>query len=192
MSLLSLRGVCVDLGGVRIVDDVSLDLNIEISNISGTGFGGLPTFGNRSINTTIRLHDGETNILAGLIRDDEREVLEGIPGLSDIPVIGRLFARSRRETQETDIIVTLTPRIIRVLDLDEADLRAFRVERDTGAGLDIAAPLPAPTTLGLQPNAVQPNHLKTMRTHHLAQAHFPRSTNRPSRCQIHKIDTRNQ
>jgi general secretion pathway protein D len=139
-------------------DDVSLDLNIEISNISGTGFGGLPTFGNRSINTTIRLHDGETNILAGLIRDDEREVLEGIPGLSDIPVIGRLFARSRRETQETDIIVTLTPRIIRVLDLDEADLRAFRVERDTGAGLDIAAPLPAPATLGLQPNAVQPNN----------------------------------
>ncbi|MDP6582492.1 MAG: hypothetical protein QF681_17715, partial [Vicinamibacterales bacterium] len=105
-----------------------------------------------------RLRDGETNILAGLIRDDEREVLEGIPGLSDVPVIGRLFARSRRETQETDIIVTLTPRIIRVLDLDEADLRAFRVERDTGAGLDIAAPLPSPATLGNQPNTVQPNN----------------------------------
>ena len=137
-------------------DDVSLDLSIEVSSISGTGFGGLPTFGNRSINTTIRLRDGETNILAGLIRDDERVVLEGIPGLSDLPVIGRLFARNQRETQETDIIVTLTPRIIRVLDLDELDLRAFRVERDTGAGLDITAPLPTPVAPGtLQPNAGQ-------------------------------------
>ena len=134
-------------------DDVSLDLAIEVSSISGTGFGGLPTFGNRSINTTIRLRDGETNILAGLIRDDERVVLEGIPGLSDLPVIGRLFARNQRETQETDIIVTLTPRIIRVLDLDESDLRAFRVERDTGAGLGITAPVPAT----LVPGATLPN-----------------------------------
>ena len=134
-------------------DDVSLDLAIEVSNISGTGFGGLPTFGNRSIITTIRLHDGETNILAGLIRDDERVVLEGIPGLSDLPIIGRLFARTRRETQETDIIITLTPHIIRVLDLDESDLRAFRVERDTGTGFDLAPPLPAPGAL--QPNVGQ-------------------------------------
>ena len=138
--------------------DVSLDLTIEVSNISGTGFGGLPTFGSRSIVTTIRLHDGETNILAGLIRDDERVVLEGIPGLSDLPIIGRLFASNRRETQETDIIVTLTPRIIRVLDLDESDLRAFRVERDTGTGFTLAAPLPAPVAPGiLQPNTGQPN-----------------------------------
>jgi general secretion pathway protein D len=134
-------------------NDVSLDLSIEVSSISGTGFGGLPTIGNRSITTTIRLRDGETNILAGLIRDDEREVLEGIPGLSDLPVIGRLFARNQREIQETDIIVTLTPRIIRVLELNEADLRAFRVERDTGTGLNISAPLPAPITQGgIQPN----------------------------------------
>ena len=137
--------------------DVSLDLDIEVSSISGTGFGGLPTFGNRSITTTIRLHDGETNILAGLIRDDERMVLEGIPGLSDLPIIGRLFARNRRETQETDIIVTLTPHIIRVLDLNESDLRAFRVERDTGTGFDLTPPLPAPVAPGaLQPNLGQP------------------------------------
>jgi general secretion pathway protein D len=129
-------------------DDVSLDLAIEVQSVSGTGFGDLPTFGNRSITTSIRLRDGETNILAGLIRDDEREVMEGIPGLSDLPIIGRLFARSQQEIQETDIIVTLTPRIIRVLDLDESDLRAFRVERDSGAGLDINAPLPTSAVPG--------------------------------------------
>ncbi|HIE93331.1 MAG TPA: hypothetical protein EYQ83_10890 [Acidobacteria bacterium] len=100
-------------------DDVSLELAIEVSNISGSGFGGLPTFGNRSINTTIRLRDGETNILAGLIRDDERQTLDGVPWLSDLPVIGRLFARNTQDTLETDIIVTLTPHIIRVLDLEE-------------------------------------------------------------------------
>ena len=138
--------------------DVSLDLSIEVSNISGTGFGGLPSFGSRSILTTIRLHDGETNILAGLIRDDERVVMEGIPGLSDLPIIGRLFARNKRETQETDIIVTLTPRIVRGLDLSESDLRAFRVERDTGAGLNLTPPVPAPLAPGaLRPNAGQQN-----------------------------------
>lgn len=71
-------------------------------------------------------------MLAGLIRDDERTVLSGVPGLSDIPVIGRLFAYNHRETQETDIILTLTPHIIRVLDLDESDLRPFKVGRDLG------------------------------------------------------------
>ena len=111
-------------------DEVSLALKIEVSNISGTGFGGLPTFGNRSINTVIRLQDGETNLLAGLIRDDERRVLAGVPGLSDLPIVGRLFAHNTRETQETDIVLTLTPRIIRVLELTEEDLRPFRVGRD--------------------------------------------------------------
>ncbi len=129
-------------------DDVSLDLNISVTNVSGTGFGGVPIIGNRSITTTIRLRDGETNILAGLIRDHEREVMEGIPGLSDLPFIGRLFARNQRDIQETDIVLTLTPRIIRVLDLEDEDLRAFRLERDTGASLDILGRLPAPITPG--------------------------------------------
>ncbi len=69
-------------------DDVSLTMKVEVSSISGTGFGGLPTFGTRFINTVLRLRDGETNVLAGLIRDEERVLLEGIPGLSDIPGTG--------------------------------------------------------------------------------------------------------
>jgi general secretion pathway protein D len=112
-------------------DDVSLTLRVELSNVSGTGFGGLPTFGNRSVSTTIRLRDGETNMLAGLIRDEERQVLKGIPGLSDIPVIGRMFADTRMEGRETDIILVLTPHIIRVLDLTAADLRPFRIGKDS-------------------------------------------------------------
>ena len=133
-------------------DEVSLDLLIEVLTSGADGYGGLPTFGNRSIETTIRLRNGETSILAGLIRDDEREVMEGIPGLSDLPIIGRLFARNRLETQETDIIVTLTPRIVRGLELDEADLRAFRFDGDTGGPLDVinrntTQPVPIPGAL---------------------------------------------
>ena len=122
-------------------DEVSLSLKVTLSNISGSGFGGLPTFGNREITTTIRLKDGETNMLAGLIRDDERTVLSGIPGLVDLPIIGRLFASNRRESQETDIVLTLTPHIVRVLDLSESDLRPFRLGRDVPGG---AAPAELP------------------------------------------------
>lgn len=113
-------------------DDVSLAVKIEISSVAGTGYSGLPTFNTRSITTTIRLHDGETNLLAGLIRDSERTVLKGIPGLSDIPVVGRIFASNERETQQSDVVLMLTPRIIRVLDLDEEDLRPFLAGRSGG------------------------------------------------------------
>ena len=112
-------------------DDVSLTLKVSVTNISGTGFGGLPTFGNREINTVIRLRDGETNMLAGLIRDEERRSLDGVPGLSDLPLVGRLFAHNTKSSTQTDIILTLTPHIVRVLDLTEADLRPFRVGRDS-------------------------------------------------------------
>jgi general secretion pathway protein D len=80
-------------------------------------------------------------MLAGLIRDDERHSLDGISGLSDIPLLGRLFARNQKSTTQTDIILTLTPHIIRVLDLTEADLRPFRVGRDSVSPL---AELPLP------------------------------------------------
>ena len=130
-------------------DDISLRLKLEVSNLSGVGFQNLPTFGTRYVETTIRLRDGETNMLAGLIRDDERTTLDGVPGLSDLPIVGRLFAKNHRETKETDIVLMITPRIVRVLDLTENDLRPFRVGRD-GSGGVYELPLPA------QPQQPQP------------------------------------
>jgi general secretion pathway protein D len=133
-------GVNIDLTPRTHHDEyVSLQLKVELSSISGTGYGGLPTFGNRSVSTVIRLKDGETSVLGGLIRDEERTLLEGIPGLSDLPVVGRLFARNKKERQETDIILTLTPHVVRILDLTDEDLRAFRIGRDTG-GFDTPPP----------------------------------------------------
>jgi general secretion pathway protein D len=144
-------GVNIDITPRMHHDDaVSLALKVELSSISGTGFGGLPTFGSRSISTVIRLKDGETNMLAGLIRDEERTSFATIPGLGDIPVLGRLFGYTRKETTETDIILTLTPRIVRVLNLTDEDLRAFRVPRDGGASPELP-PLPIPLPLPKPP-----------------------------------------
>jgi general secretion pathway protein D len=125
-------------------DDVSLALKVEVSALAGVGFGGLPVFANRFINTVIRLKDGETNMLAGLIRDDERNTLDGVPGLTDLPIVGRLFGRNRKETQQTDIILTLTPHIVRVLDLHESDLRPFRLGREGAPGIGLVPQLPVP------------------------------------------------
>ena len=128
-------------------DDVTLAVKIEISSQSGTGYSGLPTFGTRSITTTIRLRDGETNLLAGLIRDNERYIQKGIPGLSDLPVIGKIFSSNERETQQTDVVLMLTPRIIRVLDLSEEDLRPFLAGRSggpAGASFDTPGITPLP------------------------------------------------
>ena len=125
-------------------DDVTLALSIVVTSISGSGFGGLPTFGNREVKQVIRLREGETNMLAGLIRDDERTTLAGIPGLSDLPVVGKIFGHTTKEATQTDIILTLTPHIIRVLDLTEADLRPFRVGRDSLAPIAELPILEAP------------------------------------------------
>jgi len=132
-------------------DEVSLNIKLEVSNLSGTGFNNLPTFGERSISTTIRLKDGETNLLAGLIRDDERRSLSGVPGLTDLPIVGRLFASNHRDSTQTDIVLMITPRIVRVLDLTEADLRAFRVGRDAGSNV-LEFPLPAQPPQGAPPD----------------------------------------
>lgn len=129
-------------------DQVTLTLKVEVSNVAGAGYQGLPTFGSRVVSTTIRLRDGETNILAGMIRDDERSVLHGVPGLSDLPIVGRLFGRNQRQTKETDIVITMTPHIVRVLNLSEEDVRAFRMARDTAAlgsiSIDIPSGAPMP------------------------------------------------
>ena len=129
-------------------DEVSLALRIELTSVSGTGSGvtqGLPTLASRQITSMIRLKDGQTNMLAGLIRDEERTVLAGVPGLSDIPLIGRIFARNRKEATQTDIILTLTPHIVRTLQVSEADLKPFRLGRSgAAAGAGQATPRQEP------------------------------------------------
>ena len=107
-------------------EEVTLKVNVEVSDLADfvTGSGGQqqPVIGTRNIQTNIRLRDGETNFLAGLIRSEEGQTELGIPGLSDIPVLGRLFKRTSNDNRRTDIVLTLTPHVIRRADITEEDL----------------------------------------------------------------------
>jgi len=125
--------------------EITLKLRVEISNLGETVPVGPDqeaiTIGTRTINTVIRLKSGESSLLAGLIRRDKTRGVVKTPILGDIPLIGRMFARNKLERQETDIILTMTPHIIRVLDLEESDLRPFRVGGDTGGPIEMPLPL---------------------------------------------------
>jgi len=126
-------------------NQVSIALEVRLSTISGTGFGGLPKFGNRSVNTVLRLGDGETSLLAGLINDVERTSLSGTPGLASVPLLGRIFSANKKEIEETDIVLTLTPRIIRRADVSVEDLLPYAIDGSVGGGsLLYEPPQPAP------------------------------------------------
>lgn len=102
---------------VSLDDDVTIKLGLEVSAISGsvrTAGGSLAyQVGTRNANTTLRLRDGETQILAGLISNDDRSSASRIPGLGDLPVAGRLFSSQKDEFQRTELMLAITPRVIR-------------------------------------------------------------------------------
>ena len=117
-------GINIDLTP-RIHHDglVTLKLEFELTFITNPGTERLPpTIGNRSVTTMIKLRDNETGILAGLLRDTERRSLQGFPVLSELPILKEIFSGNKKEVEQTDIILTLTPRIIRFPEVLEEDL----------------------------------------------------------------------
>jgi general secretion pathway protein D len=107
--------------------DVGIKLNLEISNVSDTIItqgGRAYQIGTRSAQTALRLHDGETQILAGLISDDDRKAAQKVPGIGQLPVLGRLFSNHSDDTSKREIVLSITPHIIRPqaqTDLRNAD-----------------------------------------------------------------------
>ena len=107
---------------------ITLQLGIEVTAVQeGSGAEGQPVFTARTLTTTLRLMEGETNLLAGLLRDDERTTYTGLPILSEIPVIKDLFGRTERDVLQTDIVMSITPYIVRMADIDDEDLEAVYV-----------------------------------------------------------------
>ncbi len=105
---------------IYLEDDVGIKVGLEVSNIvrevRSTGSNTLTyQIGTRNAATNLRLHDGETQVLAGLISDDERRAAERIPGLGELPVVGRLFSHTRDDSARTEIVLLITPRLIRTL-----------------------------------------------------------------------------
>jgi general secretion pathway protein D len=106
--------------------EVTLKLTIEVSQLGDTVQVGpgqsAVTIGTRTITSVIRLRSGESSLLAGLLRKDQSSGSTKIPLLSDIPGIGRLFTNTSKQAKTTDLVLTLTPHIIRFPDIVEEDL----------------------------------------------------------------------
>jgi len=107
--------------------EVTLELEIKIKSLSGTGVADIPIISTREVKNIIRLKDGETNLLAGLLRDEERKTKTGIAALKDIPILGGLFSSTDQAIQQTDVILTITPHIVRSISLGEQDLKPIWV-----------------------------------------------------------------
>jgi len=98
--------------------DVAIRVDLEVSNIireiSNPNSGTLAyQIGTRNASTTLRLKSGETQILAGLIQDIDRTTSNHIPGLGDMPLLGRLFGSKKDDVEKTEIVLSITPRIVR-------------------------------------------------------------------------------
>ena len=145
--------------------DVVLELMVESSslgpNISVAGTSA-PSFPSRKVATKLRLRDGESNLLAGLLREDERKAISGLPGLIHVPGLRTLFAGNDNSIQQTDIVMLLTPRIIRTHELRQQDLNPIYIGSQGNLGLTgppplIAAPAePEPAVAPAAPGAPPP------------------------------------
>jgi type II secretory pathway component GspD/PulD (secretin) len=106
--------------------EITLNLKVEISNLGETVPVGpdqeAVTIGTRTITSVIRLKSGESSLLAGLIRRDKTKGITKTPLLGDIPWLGRLFRNESTTDKNTDLVLTLTPQIIRFPDIEEEDL----------------------------------------------------------------------
>ncbi|MBD3866622.1 MAG: hypothetical protein IFK94_00710 [Acidobacteria bacterium] len=111
--------------------EVTLTVQVEVSQVTGsveTGSGqAQPIIGTRQIQSVLRLRDGETSVLAGLIKQEDTNTLSGVPGIMDTPGLGRMFSNKNTQRASTDIIMTLTPQIIRMPDITEEDLATLWV-----------------------------------------------------------------
>lgn len=133
-------GVIVEMTPrVTYENEIILDLEVENStrgtnvNVAGQS---LPTFGTRRVITRLRLRDGESNLLAGLLREEDRRSLKGLPGIANLPVIRRLLSSNDDTIRQTDIVMLLTPRIVRTHELTQDDVNPVRIgqPRRIGAG----------------------------------------------------------
>jgi len=114
--------------------EITMKLTVEVSNLNGfvtvNQGQNQPIIGTRTISSNIRLKDGETNFLAGLLRNDKSNNVDTIPFLGDIPILGRLFSKRSTTNKTSDLVLTMTPHIIRIPDVTEEDLTPVYVGTD--------------------------------------------------------------
>lgn len=114
---------------VHVGNDVSINVGLEVSNIvkeikSTTG---LLTYqiGTRNASTTLRLRDGETQVLAGLIKNEERDSATHLPGLGKLPLLGKLFSNETKGKTRSEVVLLITPHVLRTLPIPSAHILEF-------------------------------------------------------------------
>ncbi|HEY4080829.1 MAG TPA: secretin N-terminal domain-containing protein [Burkholderiaceae bacterium] len=147
-------------------DDVMIKLGLEVSTLGTpvqTSSGTLAyQISSRNATTVLRLHDGESQLLAGLISKDESHSSSGIPGLDSLPLLGRMFSNKTDTNDRTELVLVITPHIIRNIrpqDASETELwvgtEAQPRIRPVG-GLRNPAPKAPAAVAGPGPSAAQP------------------------------------
>lgn len=119
---------------VRQNDEIDLKVSLEVSSLGTktvTSSGSVAyQIGTRNADTVLRLYDGETQIIGGLINEEERNTVAKVPFLGDIPIIGRLFASNDSSKVKTDILLSITPYIVRRLEVPEETAAGFLSGKD--------------------------------------------------------------
>jgi general secretion pathway protein D len=136
--------------------EVNLDLSIESSNLGpniSVAGQDIPSFGSRKVHTRLRLREGESNLLAGLLRDDQRKILAGFPGLIRVPGLRALFGTTTDRIDQTDIVMLITPHIVRTHELTVEDLSPIYIGTQQNVGLSGPPPLIQPPAAEEQPAA---------------------------------------
>ncbi|HLP57311.1 MAG TPA: hypothetical protein VK186_00710, partial [Candidatus Deferrimicrobium sp.] len=104
--------------------EVTLKIKLKLDFITGYR-DNFPTLGKRELESIIRLKEGETNIIGGFIKDEVRRSLSGFPGLSHLPLLGKLFGYTSKGVIQTDLVFSITPRVIREVDVAGDDQGAI-------------------------------------------------------------------
>jgi general secretion pathway protein D len=156
---------------VFLDDDVGIKVGLEVSNVSSqikTSAGTIAyQIGTRNANTVLRLKDGETQVLAGLINDEDRRNAARVPGLSNLPGLGQLFSSNDDTVNKTEVVLLITPHVIRNVERPGPRLEEFNSGTESevgGAPLQLApaqqgAAAPAgnlPPPAAPAPSAVSP------------------------------------
>jgi len=129
-------GIKLDVEPTVLLDNqVSIKVGLEVSNQTDqvrTSSGTLTyTIGTRNANTVLRLKDGETQVLAGLFRDDSQDLYNKVPGLASLPLIGRLFTDRNNDRSKKEIVLLITPRILSNITPPDSVYTAFPSGIDT-------------------------------------------------------------
>jgi general secretion pathway protein D len=140
--------------------EVALTVIVVVSALAGdrdVGGAILPVISNRQITHEIRLKEGETNILGGIITETESTTFRGLPGLKDIPILKYLFSQETRNRDESEIIIMLTPHIIRMPKITELNMRGLPTGTELNPRLRApGAPDGAPEAPPVPPPAAVP------------------------------------